>query len=112
MNSNFDFSQSLVLEDERVLLYKKRMWSTYWRFRLTNQRLGSILWCAPMVEKIWSTTYICFESTQQQNRFPFIVFDKKNRGVCRKYSFYDMNLDFKTVQLGYTGTAVNLEEQD
>jgi hypothetical protein len=62
-----------------------------------------------MVEKIWSTTYILFESTQQQNRIPFIVFDKKNREVCGK--FYDMNLDFKTVQLGYTGTAVLLEER-
>jgi RimJ/RimL family protein N-acetyltransferase len=42
------------------------------------------------------------KARNNKTEFPFIVFDKKNREVCGKYSFYDMNLDFKTVQLGYT----------
>jgi hypothetical protein len=57
-----------------------------------------------------STTSILLKA---RNNKTISFIDKKKSGSMQRYSFfYDMNLDFKTVQLGYTGTAVLLEERD
>jgi RimJ/RimL family protein N-acetyltransferase len=46
--------------------------------------------------------------------FPFIVFDKKENAYAGSTRFYDINLPYKTIQLGYTwygkkfqGTGLN-----
>ena len=51
---------------------------------------------------------------ENQNQFPFIVFDKKSGKYAGSTRFYDIKLEFKTLQLGYTwygeqfrGTGLN-----
>lgn len=54
------------------------------------------------------------ENRQQEKEYPFIVFDKVKQEYAGSTRFYDIQLPFKTLQLGYTwygkafhGTALN-----
>jgi hypothetical protein len=51
MNSNFDFSQSLVLEDEKQTATRNGCGALI-EISINEPETGSILWCVPMVEKI------------------------------------------------------------
>lgn len=62
------------------------------------------------------TKYIqqAVKNTENKTEFPFIVFDKKSGKYAGSTRFYDIQLPFKTLQLGYTwygkdfrGTGLN-----
>jgi chloramphenicol O-acetyltransferase len=56
--------------------------------------------------------YIHLVLKARNNKTEFrLLYSTKKIGKYAEVLFYDMNLDFKTVQLGYTGTAVLLEER-
>ncbi|MDZ4329743.1 MAG: GNAT family protein [Flavobacterium sp.] len=57
---------------------------------------------------------IALKAKENGVEFPFIVFDKKSGKYAGSTRFYDINLEFKTLQLGYTwyggafrGTGLN-----
>ncbi|MDI6049468.1 GNAT family protein [Flavobacterium sp. XS2P24] len=57
---------------------------------------------------------IALKAEENGVEFPFIVFDKKSGKYAGSTRFYDINLEFKTLQLGYTwyggafrGTGLN-----
>ena len=57
---------------------------------------------------------IALKAREMNTEFPFIVFDKKSGKYAGSTRFYDINLQFKTLQLGYTwygkafrGTGLN-----
>ena len=114
---DFDFSHSLVLEDETVLLRP-----------LLESDLESLLeisinepetWEFSLVrangrENLEKYIHIALKAKESKTEFPFIVFDKKSGKYAGSTRFYDMNLPFKTLQLGYTwygkqfrGTGLN-----
>ena len=57
---------------------------------------------------------LAFEAKASGKEYPFIVFDKRTNEYAGSTRFYDINLPFKTLQLGYTwygekfrGTGLN-----
>lgn len=57
---------------------------------------------------------LALKARENNTEFPFIVFDKKSGKYAGSTRFYDINLGFKTLQLGYTwygkafrGTGLN-----
>ena len=117
MNSNFDFSQSLVLEDERVLLRSLQETDVEHLLEISNNEPET--WKYSLVrangrENLEHYIHLALKARNNKTEFPFIVFDKKSGKYAGSTRFYDMNLDFKTVQLGYTwygsafrGTGLN-----
>jgi RimJ/RimL family protein N-acetyltransferase len=114
---NFDTSTDVILENERVLLrplvqedavylstYVKAE-PTLWQFALT-----------PITSEQAFDQYIAsaVESRRLKTAYPFIVFDKVQNKYVGSTRFYDIQLENKTTQLGYTwysektwGTGLN-----
>jgi hypothetical protein len=116
-NLIFDTSEDLVLEDERVILRPLLLsdlayLSVYvreepalWKFALT-----------PITSEQEFDQYIktAIDSRQIKTAYPFIVFDKLQNKYVGSTRFYDMQLNNRTTQLGYTwysestwGTGLN-----
>ncbi|MFT7396719.1 MAG: RimJ/RimL family protein N-acetyltransferase [Flavobacterium sp.] len=117
MAASFNFSQYIILEDERVLLRA-----------LQNSDAEHLLEISLNEPETWEyalvkgngkenlINYIQLATTARENKtqFPFIVFDKKLGKYAGSTRFYDINLEFKTLLLGFTwygkqfrGTGVN-----
>ncbi|QBN20118.1 GNAT family N-acetyltransferase [Flavobacterium nackdongense] len=117
MPINFNFSQNLIIEDDFVLL---RL--------LQESDVEHLLEIAINEPETWKyslipahgqenlTKYIqhAVKSRENKTEFPFIVFDKKLEKYAGSTRFYDIQLPFKTLQLGYTwygkdfrGTGLN-----
>lgn len=114
---NFDFSKNLILEDDFVLLralqqsdvenllYFSEQEPDTWRYSLVR---------ANGRENLENYIGIAINARDNKTEFPFIVFDKKTNRYAGSTRFYDINLPFKTLQLGYTwygkdfqGTGLN-----
>ena len=117
MNANFDFSQSLVLEDELVLLRPLQEVDVENLIDISMNEPET--WHYSLVrangrENLENYIHIAVAARNSKTEFPFIVFDKKSGKYAGSTRFYDINFDFKTVQLGYTwyggafrGTGLN-----
>ncbi|NDP27680.1 MAG: GNAT family N-acetyltransferase [Flavobacterium sp.] len=65
-------------------------------------------------ENLENYIQLAIKAKANQTEFPFIVFDKKSGKYAGSTRFYDINLSWKTLQLGYTwygkdfrGTGLN-----
>ena len=114
---NFSFSQNLTLEDETVLLRSLQETDVEnlleisinepetWKYSLVR---------ADGQENLEKYIQIALKARENGTEFPFIVFDKKSGKYAGSTRFYDINFEFKTIQLGYTwygkkfrGTGLN-----
>jgi RimJ/RimL family protein N-acetyltransferase len=114
---NFNFSENLILEDEHVLLRPLQESDVdnlleislnepeTWEYSLVQ---------ANGQENLINYVELAVKARENKTEFPFIVFDKKTGKYAGSTRFYDINLDFKTLLLGYTwygkefrGTALN-----
>lgn len=114
---NFNFSQNITLEDEHVLLRP-----------LQESDIDNLLeislnepetWEYSLVqangkENLSNYIQLAVKARESRTQFTFIVFDKKSGKYAGSTRFYDINLDFKTLLLGYTwygkqfrGTGLN-----
>lgn len=114
---NFNFSEEVILEDEVVLLRP-----------LQKSDVDNLLEISMNEPETWQYSLIrangkdnlenyiqiALKARANGTEFPFIVFDKKSGKYAGSTRFYDMNLAFKTLQLGYTwygkafrGTGLN-----
>jgi len=114
---NFNFSNNIILEDDLVLLRP-----------LQESDVENLLEISINEPETWKyslvgadgkenlITYIqsAIKARESQKEFPFIVFDKKSQKYAGSTRFYDMQLEYKTLQLGYTwygsafrGTGLN-----
>jgi RimJ/RimL family protein N-acetyltransferase len=107
---NTDFSQNTILEDDFVLLRP-----------LQESDLENLLeislnepetWKYSLVgadgkENLEKYIQIALKARENKTEFPFIVFDKKSGKYAGSTRFYDINLGFKTLQLGYTWYGKN-----
>lgn len=114
---SFDVEKDFVLEDECVLLRPLRLDDCkylldfsirepeIWRFSLLP---------AAGEENLKSYIAAAIQAREAGREYPFIVFDKRTQQYAGSTRFYDIQLPFKTMQLGYTwygkkfqGTGLN-----
>lgn len=117
MASDFNFTKNIVLEDDFVLLRSLQESDVEnlleisinepetWKYSLVG---------ADGKENLINYIQSAVKAREAEKEFPFIVFDKKSQKYAGSTRFYDVNLDFKTLQLGYTwygsafrGTGLN-----
>lgn len=111
------FPQNIVLEDEMVLL--RPLEATDIENLLDISINEPETWEYSLVrangkENLENYIQIALKARENQTEFPFIVLDKKTGKYAGSTRFYDINMGFKTVQLGYTwygkdfrGTGLN-----
>jgi RimJ/RimL family protein N-acetyltransferase len=114
---DFNFSHTLVLEDETVLL--RSLQESDFENLLEISIKEPETWEFSLVrangrENLEKYIQIALKAREMNTEFPFIVFDKKSGKYAGSTRFYDINLQFKTLQLGYTwygkafrGTGLN-----
>ena len=112
-----NFPQNIILEDDFVLLRPLQESDVEnlleisinepdtWNFSLVR---------ANGKENLIQYIQLALKAKEYGTEFPFIVFDKKSGKYAGSTRFYDINLTFKTLQLGYTwygkdfrGTGLN-----
>jgi RimJ/RimL family protein N-acetyltransferase len=117
MSKNPNFPQNTILEDDFVLLRP-----------LQESDVENLLEIAINEPETWKYSLVpahgkenlknyiqhAIKSRENKTEFPFIVFDKKSGKYAGSTRFYDIQLQFKTLQLGYTwygkdfrGTGLN-----
>jgi RimJ/RimL family protein N-acetyltransferase len=117
MSVEFNCSEKYVLEDERVLLQplEKEDEKNLLNFSLHEPELWKYsLISAEGEEGLLNYMNIALKAREEGKEYPFIVFDKKTNEYAGSTRFYDINLPFQTLQLGYTwygkkfqGTGLN-----
>jgi len=113
----FDFTKDYVLEDERVLL--QPLVSSDIEHLLPYSIHEPELWKFSLVSAAGEENMRKYIDTALNHRierreYPFIVFDKKTQRYAGTTRYYDIQLGFQTLQLGYTwyggefqGTGLN-----
>ncbi len=114
---NFNLQEDYFLEDERVLLrpLKKEDWVNLLPISLNEPDTWKYsLISAAGEEGLKNYINIALQAKETGKEYPFIVFDKKTNKYAGSTRFYDINLPYKTLQLGYTwygkefrGTGLN-----
>jgi RimJ/RimL family protein N-acetyltransferase len=111
------FPQDIVLQDEMVLL--RPLEATDVENLLDISINEPETWEYSLVrangkENLENYIQIALKARENETEFPFIVLDKKSGKYAGSTRFYDINMGFKTVQLGYTwygkdfrGTGLN-----
>jgi RimJ/RimL family protein N-acetyltransferase len=117
MNETPQAFPSVTLEDERVLLrpLEESDYKNLLPFALNEKGLWFYSLVRPEGEEgLRNYLDIAFREKKAGREFPFIVFDKKFNEYAGSTRFYDINLPYKTIQLGYTwygkkfhGTGLN-----
>lgn len=117
MNSTFDFSANLVLENDIAMLRPLQYSDVENLLRFSENEPD--LWRFSLVrangrKNLQNYIDIAIKARDNQTEFPFIVFDKRSQRYAGSTRFYDINLNFQTLQLGYTwygsefhGTGLN-----
>jgi RimJ/RimL family protein N-acetyltransferase len=117
MNLTTQFPQDSILEDETILLRPLQETDVdnllhislnepeTWEFSLVR---------ANGKENLENYIQLALKAKENKTEFPYIVFDKKTGKYAGSTRFYDINVAFKTLQLGYTwygkdfrGTGLN-----
>jgi len=117
MNETPQAFPTVTLEDERVLLrpLEESDYKNLLPFALNERGLWFYSLVRPEGEEsLRNYLDIAFREKKAGREFPFIVFDKKFNEYAGSTRFYDINLPYKTIQLGYTwygkkfhGTGLN-----
>ncbi|KQX15993.1 GNAT family N-acetyltransferase [Flavobacterium sp. Root420] len=114
---SFSFSDNIILEDDLVLLRPLQESDVEnlleisinepetWKYSLVG---------ADGKENLINYIQSAIKAREEKREFPFIVFDKKSQKYAGSTRFYDIQLAYKTAQLGYTwygsafrGTGLN-----
>ncbi|MFV8270456.1 GNAT family N-acetyltransferase [Flavobacterium sp. GT2N3] len=114
---NIALSQNTILEDEMVLLRPLQESDVENLLEISINEPDT--WKYSLVqangkENLEKYIQIAIKGREKGMEFPFIIFDKKSGKYAGSTRFYDINLEFKTLQLGYTwyggafrGTGLN-----
>lgn len=109
--------QNTILEDEFVLLRSLQLNDVDNLIEISNNEPET--WEYSLVRangraNLENYIQLALQAREKNIEFPFIVFDKKSGKYAGSTRFYDINLPFKTLQLGYTwygkdfrGTGLN-----
>ena len=105
MPINFPPQFDILLEDERVLLRPLVMedYDNLLQFSLTETDLWKYSLVQPIgADGLKNYMQIALDAKEKGTEYPFIVFDKKTNEYAGSTRFYDINMPYKTLQLGYT----------
>lgn len=117
MKFNSIFSDQTILEDDSVLLRPLTLGDFENLLEISENEPET--WEYSLVRADGKTNLenyiqLALEAKANSTEFPFIVFDKKSKKYAGCTRFYDINFNFKTLQLGYTwygkafrGTGLN-----
>ena len=117
MNPNYTFSDQMILEDDLVLLRPLSLSDVENLLDISENEPET--WEYSLVRADGKTNLenyiqLALEAKAKGTEFPFIIFDKKSGKYAGSTRFYDINFNFKTLQLGYTwygkdfrGTGLN-----
>ncbi|MGQ7946877.1 GNAT family N-acetyltransferase [Flavobacterium sp. WC2509] len=115
--TTLEFPQNIILEDELVLLRSLELTDIDNLLDISLNEPET--WYYSLVrangkENLENYIQLAIKARENKIEFPFIVYDKKTGKYAGSTRFYDINLPFKTVQLGYTwygkdfrGTGLN-----
>ncbi len=104
-SSNFEFTEKIILEDERVILRPLENTDVehLLKFSLTEPELWEYSLITAAGEKgLKSYINAAVEARHAQKEYPFIVFDKQLNTYAGSTRFYDIQLTNKCLQVGYT----------
>ena len=105
MPIEFDPTKEYILEDDHALLRPLKLddYEHLLPFALNEPELWKYsLITAAGEEALANYVEIALEARTTEKEYPFIVFDKQTNQYAGSTRFYDINLAFKTLQLGYT----------
>jgi len=117
MNTIFEFTKKIILEDERVIL--RPLENTDIEYLLKFSLTEPELWQYSVIQasdEHGLKKYLnqAVEAREAKKEYPFIVFDKQLNKYAGSTRFYDIQLANKCLQLGYTwygkqfqGTGLN-----
>ena len=117
MKTNYIFSDQTILEDDTVLLRPLQISDVENLLEISENEPET--WEYSLVRadgkpNLENYIQLALEAKAKQTEFPFVVFDKKSGKYAGSTRFYDINFNFKTIQLGYTwygkdfrGTGLN-----
>ena len=99
----FDTKESYVLEDSRVLL--RPIEPADKKYLLPISLNEPDTWKYSLISAegeagLQNYMDIAFEAKASGKEYPFIVFDKKSNEYAGSTRFYDINVPYKTLQLG------------
>jgi len=101
----FSCADDYVLEDETVLLRPLQLsdFENLLPFSLQEPDLWKYsLVTAAGEEGLKNYMQIALDARHEQKEYAFIVFDKRTNEYAGSTRFYDINIPFQTLQLGYT----------
>ena len=102
---SFDFTEEIILENERVLLRPLRISDGSLLSHYVNEEPD--LWQYSLVaihnsEDLDNYIQLAIDASENKTSYAFIVFDKLLNEYVGCTRFYDMQLAYQTTQLGYT----------
>lgn len=105
MESILNFHDQFILEDHRVILMP--LDETDYQHLLPFSLNEPELWKYSLVtaageDGLKNYMQLALDGRAAEQEYPFIVFDKKTHAFAGSTRFYDINLPFQTLQLGYT----------
>ena len=111
------FPPNTILEDDAVLLRPLEESDVENLLEFSNNEPETWKYSLIQVdgkENLTNYIQLALKARENNTEYPFIVFDKKSGKYAGSTRFYDINLAFKTLQLGYTwygkefrGTGLN-----
>ena len=111
------FPPNTILEDDAVLLRPLEESDVENLLEFSNNEPETWKYSLIQVdgkENLTNYIQLALKARENKTEYPFIVFDKKSGKYAGSTRFYDINLAFKTLQLGYTwygkefrGTGLN-----
>lgn len=108
----FDFAENYSIENDRVLLKPLEVsdFDNLAHFSLNEPELWkySLQQCSD-VEGLKNYIQTALDNRENENSYPFIVFDKKTHSFAGSTRFYDIQISNKTLQLGYTWYGKNFQ---
>ena len=116
-NFTFDFTTDYILENDVALL--RPLIEDDFKYLLPFSLNEPTTWFYSLVtadgeDNLRNYMNIALQNRINKTEYPFIIFDKRTNEYAGCTRFYDINLPFKTLQLGYTwygekfrGTGLN-----
>ncbi|WP_309608554.1 GNAT family protein [Flavobacterium sp.] len=107
---NFDFNENYVLESDRVRL--ESLEANHFSSLVTFSLNETEIWKFSSIPAIGEENFknylqIALDNRYKQTEYAFAVFDKKTNQYAGSTRFYDIQLQNRTLQLGYTWYGKN-----
>lgn len=105
MMMEFDFKENYCLENQRVMLRPLAL--SDFELLLDFSINEPELWAYSLIpangkKNLKQYLSLALEARDNQHQYPFIVFDKQTNSYAGSTRFYDIQLNSKCLQLGYT----------